>query len=219
MPQGIPVLFWDVDTQFDFMSPQGKLYVPGAEDLEENLQTLSNLARENRIPIVASADDHLVSDPEISDQPDFKTTYPPHCLSGSEGAEKIEVTRLEKPFIVGHEPLDPTEIEKALAQEPLRVLILKRTTNVFSNPNVEAILERLDPQRVVVYGVALDVCNRRAVEGLWSRGYKNLAVVVDATKAIDPVLAEELLESWRDRGIEMVTTRQVVDEMAAVYAR
>jgi nicotinamidase-related amidase len=26
-------LFWDVDTQFDFMQPQGKLYVPGAETI------------------------------------------------------------------------------------------------------------------------------------------------------------------------------------------
>lgn len=31
------LLFWDVDTQFDFMHPAGKLYVPGAETIIENL--------------------------------------------------------------------------------------------------------------------------------------------------------------------------------------
>ena len=31
------LLFWDVDTQFDFMHPAGKLYVPGAETIISNL--------------------------------------------------------------------------------------------------------------------------------------------------------------------------------------
>ena len=29
------ILFWDVDTQYDFMRPEGKLYVPGAEEIIE----------------------------------------------------------------------------------------------------------------------------------------------------------------------------------------
>ena len=56
MPHGIPVLFWDVDTQIDFMRPEGKLYVPEAETLEHNLKILNRLAHEHHIPIVASAD-------------------------------------------------------------------------------------------------------------------------------------------------------------------
>jgi nicotinamidase-related amidase len=35
MPSSL--LFWDVDTQFDFMYPAGKLYVPGAETIISNL--------------------------------------------------------------------------------------------------------------------------------------------------------------------------------------
>jgi nicotinamidase-related amidase len=32
------VIFWDVDTQYDFMHPDGKLYVPEAERIIGNLQ-------------------------------------------------------------------------------------------------------------------------------------------------------------------------------------
>lgn len=213
MLQAVPLLFWDVDTQVDFMREDGKLYVPEAESLDENLATLTELAREHHIPVVASADDHRPEDDEISDDPDFKVTYPPHCMTGTPGAERVEATHIGEAFVVGHEELSEEELAEGLAQNPPQVLILKNTTNVFSNPNAEEILERLDPQRVVVYGVALDICNRRAVEGLWSRGYRNLAVVVDATKPIDPALGEELLESWRERGIDLVTTEQVVDEV------
>jgi hypothetical protein len=35
MPSSL--LFWDVDTQFDFMHPAGKLNVPGAETIISNL--------------------------------------------------------------------------------------------------------------------------------------------------------------------------------------
>jgi nicotinamidase-related amidase len=35
MPSSL--LFWDVDTQFDFMHPADKLYVPGAETIISNL--------------------------------------------------------------------------------------------------------------------------------------------------------------------------------------
>jgi nicotinamidase-related amidase len=35
MPSSL--LFWDVDTQFDFIHPVGKLYVPGAETIISNL--------------------------------------------------------------------------------------------------------------------------------------------------------------------------------------
>ncbi len=38
-------IFWNVDTQFDFVSPDGKLYVPGAELLKPNWKKLTQLAK------------------------------------------------------------------------------------------------------------------------------------------------------------------------------
>ena len=82
-------VLWDVDTQVDFVHTGGKLAVPGAEDALPAMRRLAEAARAAGIPHVASADDHELTDAEISAEPDFRTTYPPHCLRGTPGAEKV----------------------------------------------------------------------------------------------------------------------------------
>jgi len=72
------VVFWDVDTQYDFMKADGKLYVPDAEQLIPNLKRLTDFAHASRIRIIASADDHEAGHRELSDTPDFQETFPPH---------------------------------------------------------------------------------------------------------------------------------------------
>src|SRR5262245_27951853 len=83
------LIFWDVDTQIDSMQPDGALYVPGAETIVGNLEQLTAYARRSKVQIVADICDHTHDDDEISDQPNFKSTYPPHCIRGTPGYEKI----------------------------------------------------------------------------------------------------------------------------------
>src|SRR6188472_3198785 len=89
------LVLWDVDTQVDFMLPEGKLYVPGAEETVPTMKRLVDAARAAGVVHVASVDDHELTDEEISDSPDFITTYPPHCLRGTRGACKIPETEQE----------------------------------------------------------------------------------------------------------------------------
>ena len=87
-------VFWDVDTQVDFMLPSGSLPVPDAERLRPNLGRLTETARAQRITIVHTADDHDPHDPEIADDPDFVETFPAHCLRGTPGGgEKVPQTQ------------------------------------------------------------------------------------------------------------------------------
>lgn len=207
-----PLLFWDVDTQIDFMLPEGKLHVEGAEALRPNLERLHQAARRLDLPLLASADDHEPGDAEISDDPDFETTYPPHCLRGTEGAERIEETRLDDPTVIGHEPLGSDAIEALVAgDDPVRLLVLKKQFDVFTNPNTEPLVRALDPARIILYGVALDVCNRHAVEGLLSRGWTHIAVVTDAVEAIDKSRKDALLADWGRRGVERMTTTEAIE--------
>src|SRR5918911_1427502 len=100
-------ILWDVDTQVDFVLPEGKLYVPGAEKTVPAMRRLVEAARAAGVVHVASADDHELTDPEISDEPDFRNTYPPHCLRGTPGAEKVPETKQSDPLPVYETPVPP----------------------------------------------------------------------------------------------------------------
>lgn len=206
-----PIVFWDVDTQVDFMEPGGALYVRSAEKIEPNLARLTEAARRLSIPVIASADDHQPADPEISSDPDFETTFPPHCMRGTRGARRVEATRLDWTLELRHEPTDPAEIRRALDASWPRLLLHKKELDVFSNPNTKAVLAALDAGRIVVYGVALDFCVQRFVDGLLDHGTPpEIAVVTDATRAIDARRGDQLLERWETEGARLETTDQLL---------
>src|SRR5206468_12383341 len=89
----------------DFMLPHGKLSVPGAEETAPAMRKLVDAARAAGIVHVASADDHELTDSEISEEPDYSTTYPPHCLRGTRGARKIPETEQDDPVPITLEPV------------------------------------------------------------------------------------------------------------------
>jgi nicotinamidase-related amidase len=65
----------------------------------------------------------------------------------------------------------------------------------------------------VIYGVATDFCDRYTVEGLLRYlPDATLYLVTDAIRAIYPEEAERLIADWRDRGVRLVTTRQITKE-------
>ena len=198
----VPV-FWDVDTQVDFMLPHGRLYVGGAEALAPNLARLTNYAHDNGIRILASSDNHDPGDDEISENPDFKTTFPPHCLRNTPGQARIPETRLKDPLIVEPEDAE-ANVLSSLIRHDGDVLFHKRYFDVFTNPNVVPVLNALGVTDVTLYGVALDVCNRYAVEGLLKYFPKtSITVVTDAVRALDEDSRCTLLDEWQQRGVKL----------------
>jgi len=198
-------IFWDVDTQYDFMFSDGKLYVPGAEDILPQLARLTRHARKAGVRLLGSVDHHSPTDPEMSRTPDFRATFPPHCLAGTPGAAKVDATRPERPLWVDGEPVDPAKV-LAHAGE---IIFRKQRFDVFTNPNTERVVAALAPDEIVVYGVAQDVCNRFAIEGLLDRGYR-VTAVRDAMRPIDPEAGARLLEAWAGRGVRIAETRDLL---------
>jgi nicotinamidase/pyrazinamidase len=207
------LIFWDVDTAYDFMRADGKLYVPGSEEIIPAIRALTNFAHANRIPIIASTDNHEPSDPEISDSPDWKVTFPPHCMRGTPGQLKIAEAQLRDPLVIEPELLDPGALVKQVLAHRGDILLHKRALDVFTNRNVPALLGALQPEAVVIYGVATDFCDRYTVEGLLRHlPGATLYLVTDAVRAIYPKEGKQLMADWRQRGVRLITTRQIVEE-------
>jgi nicotinamidase/pyrazinamidase len=205
-------VLWDVDTQVDFMLPEGKLYVPGAEETAPAMARLVAAARAAGVVHVASADDHELTDPEISADPDFSNTYPPHCLRGTPGAERIPETRQSDPLPLSLVPFPPGLVP-GLVEGRREILLLKKNFDVFTNPNTEALLAALDPEELVVFGVATDVCDNAAILGFLLRG-RRVRFVEDAARGLDEGRVEACLAVWRERGVEFTTTDDVVAALA-----
>ena len=193
-------IFWDVDTQADFALPDGKLYAPGAERILVNLGRLTEYARRQRILVVASLDAHSENDPEFAQ-------WPVHCLAGTAGQRKVETTRMERAWIM---PLAPTALPDDLSQFQ-QILIEKRTVDVFSNPNVGALLARLGRPEVTLYGLVTEVCVELAACGLLRRGYR-VRLVTDAVWPLKEEDGRRSLEQLERSGARLVTTAEVTGD-------
>jgi len=199
-------ILWDVDTQVDFVRADGRLAVPGAEEALPAMARLVAAARRAGVPHVASADDHELTDAEISDTPDYATTYPPHCLRGTRGAEKVPETAQADPV-----PLALSEVpDRFIAGREF--LLLKKSFDVFSNPHAERLLALLDPEEVVVFGVATDVCDDAAIRGLLARG-RRVAFVEEASRGLDEARTASCLADWRAAGVRFASVEEVVGEL------
>ncbi len=196
------IAFVDVDTQYDFMKEDGNLYVPGAEGIIPSLEKLITTAGEKSIPVVGSMDAHTENDPEFEE-------FPPHCIKGTPGQNKIPETTLDTMRIISM-AADENEVDLS---PPGPVILEKKVYSLFDNKMAEPALEATGAERFIVFGVATDICVNYAIEGLLERGYK-VSIVTDAVRAVDPDKGHELIKKHEQNGAKLVTTEEVLKEVA-----
>lgn len=187
----VNTVFFDVDTQLDFVAPAGSLYVPGAETIVPQLTALARFAAASGIPVISSVDAHAEDDPE------FKQ-WPPHCVVGTQGQQKIAATLLTKPLTLSVErgALDLMRDQVSAAKQ---IIVEKQTLDVFSNPNLRGLLNLLKPERVVLYGVVTELCVECAAMGLLRLGYK-VEIVTDAVKELNAEQGAQMLARFTSQG-------------------
>ena len=196
----VKVVFWDVDTQIDFIEPTGKLYVSGAEETRANLAYLTELGA-NWGCLSGSVDAHTPSDMEFRD-------WPEHCVYGTPGQHKIPESVVSDMLFVPSVKLSSEQYSEVAAFEG-QVIFEKQDTDVRTNPNVKSYMDLIRPEIIVVYGLVSEICVNSAVD-FFARdlGYETV-VVVDAIKEIDLSKADHCMAEWKSLDVKMLRTRDV----------
>ena len=194
------VVFWEVDTQADFMLPGGNLYVPGAERLLPNIRRLTDAARQGRVFLVSHGCFHTKNDPE------FKT-FPPHCIKGTPGSAYVPEALTEKVVIVPNQPTATLPSDLVQYQQ---ILLEKQTLDIFESRHAAELVKRLPADaEFVVFGVVTEYCVRLAAKGLLERG-RRVSVVQDAIETLKAEDGERSVAELQALGARLITTDQAL---------
>jgi nicotinamidase/pyrazinamidase len=190
------VIFWEVDTQKDFMLPGGKLYVPGAEKLLPNIQKLTQAARDGRVFLVSHGCYHTADDPEFR-------IFPPHCVKGTAGAEYVPEALADRVIRIPNDAAGTLPPDLFQYQQ---ILLEKQTLDIFESRHADSLLERLGRDaEFVVFGVVTEHCVALAARGLLKRG-RRVFVVEDAIETLNPEDAQKTIAELQALGAEFITT-------------
>jgi nicotinamidase/pyrazinamidase len=189
-------VFFDVDTQLDFLYPAGALYVPGAETIVPQVAALNQYAAEHGIPVISTVDAHTENDPEFRD-------WPPHCVAGTAGQQKPAATLLEPRTSIRstRENFDLKDVRQ--------ILLEKQSVDCFTNANLPTLLDQLNVKSCVVYGVVTEICVKNAALGLLKAGL-NVTLVTDAVRSLDDAKCTRFYQEFVAAGGKLTTAQQLV---------
>jgi nicotinamidase/pyrazinamidase len=173
--------FFDIDTQLDFLFPAGALYTPGAERVIPAVASLNNFAAKHDIPVISTTCAHAENAEEFR-------IWPPHCVVDTFGQKKPAATLLP----------------------PGRQIILpKNELDLFSNPDLIPLLDRLQIDECCVYGVLTEYCVKCAVMGLLKTGRK-VNLVTDAIWPKSETAGRETIACFEAASGKCVTLAAVI---------
>ena len=190
-------IFWDVDTQVDFLSPGEKLYVPGSEAIVPALQRLTQWAAQQKVLVVASVDAHREDDPEFQH-------WPPHCLVGTEGQQKIPETTLSRQLVLPNHQVELPADFSSWQQ----VIVEKQQLDVFTNPNTEPLIERFGRPDIVLYGVVTELCVALAAKNLLRQGCR-VTLIQDAIASLEPAKARSYVDDLIQHGAKIASVTEI----------
>lgn len=201
--QGVgAMIFFDVDTQYDFMDREGALAVPDAGAIWHNIERLLRAAGERGITTISSRCAHEPGDPEFD-------LFPPHCLDGTPGAERIfaDLPQLPREEI----PVDAAADEGVRLAHGHHYIVKKKAFDLFSNSWLDGLRRggAFAGETCIVFGVATDYCVRACGLGLEAAGARVL-IVEDAVRGVAAGTTADALAELRAGGAEFTTTDTVL---------
>ncbi|MGH9754083.1 MAG: cysteine hydrolase family protein [Blastocatellia bacterium] len=199
------MIFFDVDTQRDFMDSTGALYVPDAEAIRANIERLLLAAGDRKVTTISSRCAHEPDDPEFE-------IFPPHCIDGSPGAERVFA---DLPSLPRREVAVDAAVDTQSGLRPAtHYVVKKKVFDLFSNQWLEGLRRKGDfkGESCVVFGVATDYCVRACALGLAEAG-AHVLLVEDAIRGVAGETTSRTIDEMRAAGVEFTTTDEVLKRL------
>lgn len=144
------------DMIFDFVKPEGKLFVPEAPKTLGPIRRLVNKARAAGVPVIFIQDWHRPDDPEFA-------IWGPHSIQDTPGTAVVP-------------ELDP---------RPEDLYVRKRTYDAFHGTDLEILLRQKGVKTLIITGTVANICVLYTAASASLRGYE-VIVPIDCISPLNP---------------------------------
>jgi nicotinamidase/pyrazinamidase len=176
-----------VDVQNDFCEG-GALPITGGAEVAALISEF--LAGRGTDYVVATRDYHVDPGPHFSETPDFRRSWPRHCVAGTPGASF-------------HPDLDITPIQAVFSEGAYSDGYSGFEGTDFHGHTLQQWLSERDVDEVDIVGLATDHCVRAtAVDA--ARAGLNTTVLLELTAGVSGPTVDAALEEMREVGVHLV---------------
>ena len=193
-----PNVLLDVDSQVDFLTPDGHRPVRNRQIIP-NIQRVFRWARHCRLTVISSIDFHRITDPVRE--------VPQHCLAGTPGVNKLGCTLLPRRMLVQTD--DTINLPHDLLTRYRQILFLKRGDDLTRNPKADRLLTEIQASNFIILGVGLEESVRLLALELLTRR-QNVWLVADACGYWNLQAADLSLKQLAAKGARILTTDELV---------
>jgi nicotinamidase/pyrazinamidase len=180
-----------VDVQNDFC-PGGSLAVTNGDDVAQEITEWASAFADDYELIVATQDWHPTGEfDHFSENPDFETTWPPHCVQNTEGAELHHDLKL---------PVSRTRyVRKGQTSAAYSGF---EGTDILSHNTLDQLLKYYEIEAVDVVGLALDYCVKATALDAVALGYAT-SVLLPLTAGVGSLSTGRALEALEASGVAL----------------
>lgn len=182
-----------VDVQNDFAHPSGNLSVEGGEAIIPTIDHLVGEARDAGALVTYTQDWHPPETPHFEKD---GGTWPVHCVRETWGAELHDDLEVTGPVV-----RKGTGGEDGYSGFTARNV----STDTDVDTGLEDLLRERGVERVVVVGLAQDVCVRETALDARRLGFETV-VDLDATRPVDPDDEAEANRAMQESGVQLTAS-------------
>jgi len=194
----------DIESQKDFFSPNGSLYLPQSAAVYRQISRLFAWARANEVPVISTVLRHRPGQRG-------SLSAKPYCVDDTEGEQKMPRTILPRRINLGL--LNTTDLPDHIFKRYQQVIFEKRDSDIFTHARIERLITELPPCTFVLCGAGVSAGVYQAAVGLRSRGFP-VILAADAALTISPERARMAELRMEAKGVVYASTDSIIAPIA-----